>query len=90
MLAGGLIETVPVGDEGGDPCLVVPVDVKITTAGAVLNNNVLLAGGLLEAVPVGDEGGDHYLLVPVDVKVAIDRATSFYHWQSYLIECYSS
>ena len=50
----------------------------------------VLAGGLLEAIPVGDEGGDHYLVVPVDFKVAIDRATSFYHWQNYLIECYSS
>ena len=63
MLAGGLIETVPVG--GGDPCLVVPVDVKITTAGAILSHSVF-AGGLLEAVPVGDEGGDHYLVVPVE------------------------
>ena len=63
--------------------------VKDITAGAVLSHSEL-PGGLLEAVPVGGEGGDPYLVVPVDVKVAIDRATSFYHWQSYLIECYSS
>ena len=59
------------------------------TTGAVFSHSAL-AGELLEAIPVGDEGGDHYLVVPVDVKVAIDRATSFYHWQSYFIECYSS
>ena len=59
------------------------------TAGAVLSHSVL-AGGLLEAVPVGGEGGHHYLVVPVDDKVATDRATLFYHLQSYSIECYSS
>ena len=79
MLAGGLLEAVPV---------VVPVE-QITTAGAVLSH-IVLDGRLLEAVPVGGEVGDPYILVPVDVKVATDRATLFYHMQSYSIECYSS
>ena len=72
MLAGGLKETVPVSDVGGDHYLVVPVDVKTTTARAVLSH-IVLAGGLLKAVPVGGEGGDPYLVVLLDVKVATDR-----------------
>ena len=67
MLAGGLLETVPVGVESGDPCLVVPVDLKITTAGSVLNDNAMVCSlaDCLKPYLLVDEGGDHYLVVPV-------------------------